>query len=87
VLVISNSCFLNRSLNAFKQVLGDGFLTFEGVIHVLDLVVNMNFFVLVVLLFTGHSFVILGVDIIPTTKKDTNRFYFELDDNCFHELF
>jgi hypothetical protein len=42
VLVISNSCFFNRSLNAFKQVLGGRFLAFEGVIHVLDIVVNMS---------------------------------------------
>jgi hypothetical protein len=42
VLVISNFFFLSRSLNAFKQVLGGGFLAFEGVIHVLDLIVNMS---------------------------------------------
>jgi hypothetical protein len=46
VLVISNSCSLSRSLNAFEQVLGGAFLAFEGVIHVLDLVISLSSIVL-----------------------------------------
>jgi hypothetical protein len=42
VLIIFNSCFFSRSLNAFEQVFSGGFLAFEGVIHVLDLVVRLS---------------------------------------------